>query len=148
MARLANVLAIRARVAEPFVAEDLVGLSDVWTRHYHAFVVHVLEVLSRSIRLPATLSVSDGGIWCGAVSWRHPEASGGTPAGLSYRGIPLLPPPRLIDDAPWAASLPSDGVRILSGDDIGRLGERMSRRGTSGPPAGQTSRSSSSASAS
>jgi hypothetical protein len=143
MARLANVLAIRARVAEPFVAEDLVGLSDPWTRDIHAFVVHVLEVLSRSVRLPETFSVSDGGLWCGSVSWRHPEASGGTPAGLSYRGIPLLPPARLIEGAPWAEALPADGVRILSGDDVGRLGDRMSRRGDAGRPRAQSSRSSS-----
>lgn len=130
MARMANVLAIRERVAEPFVAEDLIGLSDPWTRHYHAFVEHVLDVLGRSIRLPGTFSVSDGGLWCSSVSWRHPQSDGGTPAGLCYRGIPLLPPQQLIEGAPWSDAVPSDGVRIMSGDDVGRLGERMSQRGS------------------
>ncbi len=146
MARMANVLAIRARVAEPFVAEDLVGLSDLWTRRYHAFALHVVEVLSRSVKLPTRFAVSDGGIWCGPVSWRHPQADGGTAPGLCYRGIPLLPPTHLIEGAPWAPEVPADGVRIMSGDDVGRLSERMSGRGRSGRPAGQSSMSSSSSS--
>jgi len=90
----------------------------------------VLEVLGRSIRLPGTFSVSDGGLWCSSVSWRHPQSDGGTPAGLCYRGIPLLPPQQLIEGAPWSDAVPSDGVRIMSGDDVGRLGERMSQRGS------------------
>lgn len=145
MARMAKVMAIRARVAEPFVAEDLVGLSDPWTRHYHSFVAHVIDLLGDSVQLPSTFSVSDGGLWCGPVSWRHPQADGGTPAGLCYRGIPLLPPARLVDGAPWAGDVPADGVRIMSGDDIGRLGERMSRR-KSAVPGAQPSMSSSSSS--
>lgn len=144
MARLADVLAVRSRVAEPFVAEDLVGLSDEWTHRYHAFVVHVVEILSHSVRLPATCSVSDGGLWCGTVSWRHPAAPGGTPAGLCYRGIPLLPPGALVEGAPWADALPSDGVRIMGGDDVDRLGERMSPRRAQQRVGAQSSESSSS----
>lgn len=143
LARLADVLAIRQHVAEPFVAEDLVGLADRWTRPYHAFILYVMEVLGASVRLPSTISVSDGGLWCGSVSWRHPGAQGGTPAGLCYRGIPLLPPSELIDGAPWAEEVPGDGVRLLTGDDLQRLGDRVgpSRRAAQGA---QPSRSSSS----
>lgn len=144
MSRLAGVLAIRERVAEPFVADDLVGLSDPWTRDYHSFAHHVIELLDRSIGLPATWAVSDGGIWAGGVSWRHPEAVGGTPPGLCFRGIPLLPPTRLVEGAPWAAAVPTDGVRIMSGDDVERLGERMRSRSSPVRAGAQSSRSSSS----
>ncbi len=131
LARMAAVLAIRQRAAEPFVADDLVGLSDRWSRSYHAFLLRVLEVLEGSVRLPVTFSVSDGGLWCGPVSWRHPAASGGTPPGVCYRGIPLLPPPALVDGAPWADAMPTEGVRILNGEDVERFSERVSSRGRS-----------------
>lgn len=143
LSRMAPVLAIRDRVAEPFVAEDLVGLSDPWTRSYHAFVRHVLGVLGRSVRLPGSLTVSDGGLWCGPVSWRHPQADGGTPPGVCYRGIPLLPPTALIDGAPWQELVPRDGVRIMSGDDLSRLGVGRTERRSVGPGRDQSSRSSS-----
>jgi hypothetical protein len=130
MARMAAVLAIRQRAAEPFVAEDLVGLSDVWTRRYHAFALHVLMVLGGSVRRPESFSCSDGGLWSGPVSWRHPQAVGGTPSGICYRGIPLLPPLRLYQDAPWSDAVPTEGVRITSDDDVDRLADRLDRRST------------------
>jgi hypothetical protein len=141
--RLATVLAIRQRVAEPFVAEDLVGLADEWTWRYHAFVEHALTMLSRSLRLPTAWTVSDGGLWAGPVSWRHPDAAAGTPPGLCYRGIPLLPPSQLIDGAPWREAVPADGVRIMSGDDLERLGERIRQRSRPVGAGAQASRSSS-----
>jgi hypothetical protein len=128
IARMAAVLAIRERAAEPFVGEDLLGLSDVWTRRYHEFVLQVLDVLGRSVPLPRSLTVSDGGLWCGPVSWCHPQAVGGTPPGICYRGIPLLPPQRLYDGAPWAGSVPVDGVRIMNDGDVDRLSERVGSR--------------------
>jgi hypothetical protein len=143
--RLGTVLAIRERVAEPFVAEDLVGLADPWTWRYHAFVEQALVMLERSVRLPGSWTVSDGGLWSGPVSWRHPAADGGTPPGLCYRGIPLLPPQQVTDGAPWRELVPADGVRIMNGDDLERLGERMRQRSRPvGAGAGaQSSRSSS-----
>ncbi len=125
MNRMAAVLAVRSRVDEPFVDEDLIGLADPWTIRYHAFVAHVLGVLGQSLRLPSHHALSDAGLWWGSVSWRHPGAGGGTPPGLCYRGIPLLPPAGVIDGAPWADSVPDDGVRLLDGDDLDRLGERL-----------------------
>ncbi len=126
MNRMADVLAVRKRVDEPFVAEDLIGLADPWTLRYHAFVLHVLGVLGRSLRLPTHHALSDAGLWWGSVSWRHPGVGGGTPPGLCYRGIPLLPPAGVLDGAPWADAVPCDGVRLLDGDDLDRLGERLS----------------------
>jgi len=128
LARMADVLAIRQRAAEPFVAEDVIGLSDRWTRRYHAFALHVLDVLSASIRLPSTFSFSDEGLWCGPVSWRHPKAPGGTPAGICYRGVPLLPPNDMLVGAPWSGSVPTDGVRIMGVEDIDRIGEQLGGR--------------------
>lgn len=125
VARMAAVLAIRQRAAEPFVAEDLVGLSDIWTRRYHAFALHVLTVLGSSVRRPDSFSCSDGGLWSGPVSWRHPQALGGTPSGLCYHGIPLLPPLRLYQGAPWADAVPAEGVRINSDEDVDQLAERL-----------------------
>lgn len=142
LARMAPVLSIRNRVSEPFVDEDLVGLADPWTRRYHAFVLRVLDILGRSVRLPATMSLSDGGLWWGTVSWRHPAASGGTPPGLCYRGIPLLPPADVVEGAPWATAVPAEGVRLFSGDDVERLGERLGA-GSPGRRTPQSSRSSS-----
>ena len=141
--RMAAVLAVRRRVEEPFVAEDLIGLADQWTICYHAFVVHVLGVLGRSLHLPSHHAFSDAGLWWGAVSWRHPGASGGTPPGLCYRGIPLLPPAGVIEGAPWAASVPDDGVRLLDGDDLDRLGERLSGARSVAPRAASQASSSS-----
>lgn len=123
--RMADVMAVRRRVDEPFVADDLVGLADPWTLSYHAFVVQVIGVLGRSLRMPTHHALSDSGLWWGSLSWRHPGVSGGAPAGLCYRGIPLLPPAGLIDGAPWFDAVPSEGVRLLDGDDLGRLGDRL-----------------------
>jgi hypothetical protein len=140
MSRMAPVLAVRARVAEPFIAEDLEGLADPWTRAYHQHVVTVLDALGRWVQLPKDSSCSDGGIWSGVTSWRHPNAIGGTPAGLCYRGIPLLPPEHVVDGAPWAPAVPTDGVRVHGEQDVRRLLDRLSER-----RAGQSSSSRSSA---
>lgn len=126
-ARMAPVLAVRARVAEPFVAEDLVGLADPWTRRYHELVRRVLHVIDGPDG-SSTFSVSAGGLWFGQLSWRHPQTEGDTPAGLCYRGVPLLGPDRLIADAPWYDRVPTDGVRIVDDADVERLLERMGMR--------------------
>ncbi len=126
-ARMAPVLAVRARVAEPFVADDLVGLADSWTRSYHEFVRRVLRVIEGPDGTSG-FSVSAGGLWSGPLSWRHPQSEGDTPAGLCYRGVPLLAPERLIADAPWFAEVPTDGVRIVDDEDIVRLLDRLGVR--------------------
>jgi len=151
LVRMADVLAIRERAAEPFVSEDVIGLSDQWTRRYHAFALHVLDVLGTSVPLPPTFSLSDEGLWCGPVSWRHPKTPGATPAGICYRGVPLLPPPDMLAGAPWAGSVPADGVHIMGSEDIDRIGEQLGARRTGGPQASsgaQASMSSSSSSSS
>jgi hypothetical protein len=121
MARLGPVLAIRRRVTEPFIAEDLVGLADPATLRYHELVLRVLDAVHVATRRGRTLTLSDGGLWTGPVAFRHPANAGGTPPGLSVRGRPVLPPEGVLDDAPWAAELPAEGIRVSSDEDVERL---------------------------
>lgn len=123
--RMLPVIAIRDRVAEPFVAEDMEGLADLWTRRYHAFVLHAMDALTERFGESDQLSLVDGGLWAGLTSFRHPAAPGGAPAGLCHRGIPLLPRPEMVEGAPWADALPDDGVRIASQGDLQRLVDRL-----------------------
>lgn len=129
ISRMAPVMAVRARVAEPFVAEDLAGLADPATRRLHGFVLGVADTLAELGVVTGVLSSSDGGLWSGALSWRHPAAEGGTPPGLCFRGIPLLPPAQLVEDAPWADRLPRDGVMVRAADDVETLLTRLSSSG-------------------
>jgi hypothetical protein len=131
LSRMAPVFAVRDRVAEPFVPEDLDGLADRWTRRYHGFVHSTLDSLVGRFGGGEELTVSDGGLWADAASFRHPAAPGGTAPGLVYRGIPLLPPESLLSGAPWAAKLRSEGVRINGEGDLRRLMDRLA----SGPAA-------------
>jgi hypothetical protein len=107
-AKMEPVLAVRRRAREPFRPEDLVGLADEWTRVLHRSVLRVVEALER----PRVLTLSDGGLWCRTLSFRHPAAPGTGPAGLAVRGRPVLPPHGDVDDAPWASLLPHTGIRL------------------------------------
>lgn len=143
MTRLAPVLAIRQRVAEPFVPEDVDGLADAVTRRYHGFVLEVLTALAP--RRP--LACSDGGLWCGGLSFRHPATvGGGTEPGLWLRGRPLLPPRGMVDEAPWAEKLPAHGTRLENRQDLLGLVEalRAGAQPRSHSSSGSGSRSSSS----
>ena len=123
--RMGPVLAVRDRIAEPFVAEDLDGLADVWTRRYHSFVLRTMDALAEQFGNTEHLTLADGGLWSGPTSFRHPAAPGGTLPGLSHRGIPLLPRQEMVAGAPWADSLPAAGVRIASEGDLRRLLDRL-----------------------
>lgn len=111
--RMAPIQAVRARAREPFCAEDVQGLADDWTEVLHRTVVRVLDAVGG----PTVLTLSDGGLWCRALSFRHPASSGSAPAGLAFRGRPILPPRGAVDGAPWADELPSDGIRLT--EDLG-----------------------------
>lgn len=124
-ARMAPVLAVRARVAEPFVAEDLAGLADVSTLVYHRFVGQALDHLVARQLISGPLSLSDGGLWVGAASFRHPAADGGTAPGLCYRGIPLVPARDVYADAWWADRVPVDAVEVHGTADLDRLIDRL-----------------------
>jgi hypothetical protein len=126
MARLGPVLAVRRRVAEPFVPEDLDQLADEATRAYHGFVLQVLDVVSTAAGRSGHLSLSDDGLWSGQLSFRHPAGSGEAVAGVALRGRPILPPEDLVADAPWAGRLPADGLRIEGEDDLVELAELVS----------------------
>ena len=107
-AKMEPVLAVRRRAREPFRPDDMVGLADEWTRALHRSVIRVLDAMER----PRVLTLSDGGLWCRTLSFRHPATPGAGPAGLAVRGRPVLPPHGDVDDAPWAALLPSSGIRL------------------------------------
>src|SRR5690606_4917285 len=106
LARMAPVLAVRARLAEPFTGDDVAGLCDATTRDYHRFVLEVLDAVTARLGRAQRLVLSDGGLWSGAVGFRHPASPGGSPPGLTVRGRPVLPPQEMLADAPWAAALP------------------------------------------
>ncbi len=148
VSRMAPVMAVRSRVAEPFVADDLAGLADPSTRALHGFVLGVTEALRELEVITGTWSASDGGLWSGALSWRHPSADGGTPPGLCFRGIPLLAPAQLLESVPWADRLPHDGVTVRSALDVEQLVDRLNvgapARARRTRPAGSAQRSSSS----
>jgi hypothetical protein len=109
------LLAMRRLATCPVPGSDPLGLVDPWTAGYHGFVLHVLDVLAPTVALPEAFSAHDGELRCGPVTWRHPRSRGAAPTGVSYRGVPLLPPPRVYAAAPWAPLVPSDGVRIAWG---------------------------------
>lgn len=121
-ARMAEVLAVRTRVANPFDASEVAALADPWTRRYHEFVLDVVASVAPALGLPRRFTLSDGGLWSGPISWRHPAAEGGTPPGLCYRGLPLLPPATLYADAPWSAAVPDDGIVIDGPGALRQLG--------------------------
>ncbi len=72
------------------------------------------------------LTLSDGSLWSGQLSFRHPAAGQDPGSGLAFRGRPLLPPAELVADAPWAGNLPADGVRLETDDDLERLAGMLS----------------------
>jgi hypothetical protein len=149
---MGDVLAVRERVLAPFAEGDVVALSDPWTVAYHRFVLEVLGSLAAAIALPSVLTLSDDGLWCGPVSWRHPAAEGGTPPGLCFRGIPLLPPEHVHRGAPWSHLVPTDGILVDGSTDLAQLGVLTQPAEPVGEPsaatassqAGQTSRASTS----
>jgi hypothetical protein len=94
LARLGPVLAISARVAEPFESEDVAGLCDQATHGYHATV---LDVAEHSTNEPWR---QVEGHWCaGPVTFRHPNLVDGT--GLRLDGRAVVPHDDRIDRAPW-----------------------------------------------
>ena len=132
------VIAIRDRAAEPFVGEDLAGLADVATVVYHGFVLAVLDHLMARGLVAGPLTLSDGGLWVGAASFRNPGVDGGTAPGLCYRGIPLVPRPELHADASWSSKVPVNGVEVHSTADLDRLIDRLT--GATPTPSGPTAR--------
>jgi hypothetical protein len=126
MARLAPVLAVRNRVMEPFNPDDVDGLADEPTRAYHGFVLQVLEAVCGAAGHSGSLTFSDGGLWAGQLSFRHPGVPGDGTPGLALRGRPVLPPEELLADAPWSDQLPDDGIRLSGDDDVARLAELVS----------------------
>lgn len=119
--RVEALLALHRRSSCPAPDADPLGLVDAWTARYHGFVLHVLDVLAPTVELPEVLSAHGSELHCGPVTWRHPRSDGPSPPGVSYRGVPLLPPPTVLMGAPWAAAVPHDGVRISWGPPVGAL---------------------------
>ena len=132
------VIAIRDRVAEPFVAEDIMGLADVSTLVYHEFVTSVFARLAARKMVSGSTTYSDGSLHLGAASFRHPAVHGGGAPGLSFRGIPLVPAEELYSEASWADRVPVDAVVITNALDLDRLLDRLS--GATPVPTGTAAR--------
>lgn len=138
LARMKAVIAIRDRVAEPFTAEDVMGLADVSTLVYHGFVTSVFRRLVERGLVEGATTYYDGALSLGAATFRHPAIDGSAPPGLSYRGIPLVPAEEVCADASWAERMPDDAVVITNALDLDRLLDRLG--GTTPVPATPTSR--------
>jgi hypothetical protein len=119
--QMSAVLAVRRRSREPFRPGDLVGLSDEWTRALHALVLRVMDAFEH----PRVLTLSDGGLWSGDLSFRHPSAPGRGPAGLSVRGRPILGSQSDVAAAPWAHLLPTTGIHISADLGPDEISERL-----------------------
>lgn len=119
--RVEALLTLHRRSSCPAPDADPLGLVDAWTARYHGFALHVLGVLAPTVELPEVFSARGNELHCGPVAWRHPRSDGTSPPGVSYRGVPLLPPPSLHARAPWSAVVPGDGVRISWDRPAGRL---------------------------
>lgn len=126
MARMKAVIAIRDRVAEPFVAEDLIGLAEVSTLVYHGFVTSVFGRLVERGMVSGPTTYSDGSLCLGAATFRHPAIDGSGAPGLSFRGIPLVPVEEIYSEASWADRVPKDAVVITNAADLDRLLDRLS----------------------
>ncbi len=106
--QMSAVLAVRRKSREPFGPGDLAALSDPWTRSMHALVLRVMDALDH----PRALTLSDGGMWSGDLSFRHPASPGRGTAGLAVRGRPILGLQSEVANAPWAHLLPTTGIAI------------------------------------
>ncbi len=126
LARMKAVIAIRDRVAEPFVAEDVMGLADLSTLVYHEFVTSVFGRLAARGLVAGPTNYSDGSLRLGAATFRHPAVDGSGAPGLSFRGIPLVPSEELYAEASWADRVPRDAVVITNALDLDRLLDRLS----------------------
>ena len=138
IARMKAVIAIRDRVAEPFVAEDIMGLADLSTLVYHEFVTSVFGRLAARGMVAGSTTYSDGSLRLGAATFRHPAVDGSGAPGLSFRGIPLVPTEELYDEASWADRVPKDAVVISNVLDLDRLLDRLS--GATPVPTGVSTR--------
>jgi len=119
LARLAPVLAVRRRVAEPFLPEDIDGLSSPSTRRYHDVVLQAVDAASGG--RPRAWTCSDGALRAGPVSFRHPAAGGSAPTGLWIRGTPVLPDLPDGELPAWWDRLPPGGIPASSPEAVALL---------------------------
>lgn len=139
LSRMAPVLAVRDRAAEPFTPDDVGRLADPGTRVLHRFAATVLRGLERHGLAPVGLSVDDrGALVGGGFSFRHPVSASLGPVGVRYRGVPLLPSPELRDGSEWWAALPTRGITIEDEGDVARFLERLDRRDSAGGSGGRS----------
>lgn len=93
-------------------------LIDGPTRSLHAFMVEVLDLVRRYEDLPKLMSVKGGVLVCGRFTFRHPAHPGPGIPGMSFRGVPLIPPVAVLEGASWSPDLPSNGRRLGSIADL------------------------------
>lgn len=128
MARMAAVVAVRDRAAEPFEPEDLVGLADAQTRAYHRLTLNLIEALVARQLSSGQLSYVDGCLRSGGLSFRHPATGRYADSGLFYRGVPLAPPEDAVARAVWRSNVAAKTISISSASDIERLLDRLAER--------------------
>lgn len=152
LVRMAPVLAVRERAAEPFGNAHIELLADGATRALHRTLLLVLEAAERRGWCPGTLGLVDGSLVSAGLRFRHPRDAEQDEVGLSYRGVPLLPAIVDLVGAEWLTHLPSRGITVSSAEEAERLMQRLDARATTAQrsagegaqaPSGQTSSSSS-----
>lgn len=121
LSRMHSVAAFLEREKCGLENSQVASLCDPWTRKYHHFVAVIIDAVGGFDSVPEQFGCTDGSISGGPIAFRHPAAQGTSVPGLTFRGIPLLPPEHLLEGAPWAGDLPVRGFRISSETDLRRL---------------------------
>ena len=104
------------RMHDPFVAEDLEGLSDSSTRSMHEFVLECLRAAGNWLPSPPTLLLDGGALRCGPIAFRHPRAPGAAAPGLSV-GDRMISPGSPVTSGNW----PEGGLPVGSAVEVGAL---------------------------
>lgn len=103
----------------------LSGLADPQTAVLHTFVTETVAVLRRHGSIPTVWTVTKGRLTAGPLGFRHPGRPGPGAPGLSFRGIPLLPPRHLVTGAAWSGELPAHGETVMIDQDVVDVLSRM-----------------------
>lgn len=112
------------------VAGSLLGeLAGPRTRELHTFVRNVVSVVAEHADVPSRWKIVRGAMARGPITFRHPARPGPGVPGLSLRGVPLLPPERVVEGAPWAGELPARGQRVLGDQDVIDVMKKMDLTG-------------------
>lgn len=110
----------RQQVAGPDVGL-VAQLVDESTLRLLTYVAEVLEHLGSVGYRVERFRTVDGALISGRTIFRHPASPGVPLPGLTFAGIPILPPAKAVSGAQWAGELPERGITIASRADARRL---------------------------